>query len=106
MNQQHQQPWINQQQQPQSEQPVVKSPIKKKGKGKAKMKDDVLMEKVIRIKWPPSDEVLMAKAWVQISECPIVANNQNQNAYWGRIADHYNAGGPQVPRQAHGLRSH
>ncbi|KAI3695180.1 hypothetical protein L1987_78169 [Smallanthus sonchifolius] len=63
-------------------------------------------KKSIHIKWPPSDEVLLTKGYIFISEDPIIGNNHNNAEYWGRIADYYNKEGPKVPRIAHNLRSH
>ncbi|KAI3683459.1 hypothetical protein L1987_83962 [Smallanthus sonchifolius] len=87
----------------------IKVSRKKKGKTKINTKETAPadeQEKSNRIKWPPSDKVLLTKGYIFISEDPIIENNQNNAEYWGRIADYYNNEGPKVPRIAHNLRSH
>ncbi|KAI3817872.1 hypothetical protein L1987_11672 [Smallanthus sonchifolius] len=92
-----------------SQSPPIKVSRKKKGKTKISTKETAPadeQEKSNRIKWPPSDEVLLTKGYIFISEDPIIVNNQNNAEYWGRIVDYYNNEGQKVPRIAHNLRSH
>ncbi|KAI3686713.1 hypothetical protein L1987_80397 [Smallanthus sonchifolius] len=92
-----------------SQSPPIKVSRKKEGKTKINTKETAPadeQEKSNRIKWPPSDEVLLTKGYIFISEDPIIGNNQNIAEYWARIADYYNNEGPKVPRIAHNLRSH
>ncbi|KAL8244850.1 hypothetical protein R6Q59_011108 [Mikania micrantha] len=102
-----------QMQQPQFQQTqkdVVESPSKVKATNKKKKPSKKVSEndeqpiKTSRQKWPKSDEVLLAQAMLHISENPITGNNQNRDAYWGKIEKYYNGSQPAIPRDAHNLR--
>ncbi|KAD3066604.1 hypothetical protein E3N88_34484 [Mikania micrantha] len=96
----------------QTQKDVVESPSKVKATNKKKKPSKKVSEndeqpiKTSRQKWPKSDEVLLAQAMLHISENPITDNNQNGDAYWGKIEKYYNGSQPAIPRDAHNLRSH
>ncbi|KAK6141343.1 hypothetical protein DH2020_024893 [Rehmannia glutinosa] len=43
-----------------------------------------------RTKWTMEEEVHLAKSWVNISQDPIVGNEQKDQAFWKRIGEYYN----------------
>ncbi|XP_021999456.1 uncharacterized protein LOC110896373 [Helianthus annuus] len=69
-------------------------------------KNDEQPTKTSHQKWPQSDEVLLAQGLISTSENPITGNNQNGDAYWGKIEKYYNESEPVIQRDAHNLRSH
>ena len=56
-------------------------------------------------KWTTDEEVFLAKAWVHVSTCPKVGNQQKSDSFWGRILDHFKQNVPDTLRTFHGLNT-
>ncbi|XP_042046305.1 uncharacterized protein LOC121792426 [Salvia splendens] len=59
------------------------------GKGKGKVADDEGPKK-----YSPQETLWLAKNFVDVSEDPIVGNQQSGKAFWERIAEKYNVSRP------------
>ncbi|XP_022024996.1 glutathione S-transferase T3-like [Helianthus annuus] len=103
---QMQQPQFQQTQEDLVESPSKAKPQKKKPSKMMTQKNDEISTPTSRQKWPQSDEVLLAQGVISTSMNPIIGNNQNAEAYWGKIEKYYNENEPVVPRDAHNLRTH
>ena len=55
--------------------------------------------------WTTEDEVALAKAWVHISTCPKIGNQQKSASFWGRILEHFSQNVPNHERTHHGLNT-
>ena len=42
-----------------------------------------------RVKWSYKEDVLLAQAWMNVSQDPIIGANQNMDNYWKRVKTSY-----------------
>ena len=61
--------------------------------------------KVGKKNWTTDEEVFLAKAWVHVSTCPKVGNQQKSDSFWGRILEHFKQNVPDTLRTFHGLNT-
>ncbi|XP_073119766.1 glutathione S-transferase T3-like [Henckelia pumila] len=47
-----------------------------------------------RSSWTKVEDEVLARSFVTISDDPIIGNDQNTNAFWGRVASYYNENRP------------
>nr|XP_043616365.1 glutathione S-transferase T3-like [Erigeron canadensis] len=59
--------------------------------------------KTKRENWTPAQEVALAQAWVQISECKKYGNEQKADGFWRRVLEHYTTLVGPTTRTIHGL---
>ena len=55
--------------------------------------------------WTEEQEVALAKAWVQVSECKKFGNDQKCDSFWNRILEHYTTTLGSTSRTFHGLNT-
>ena len=55
--------------------------------------------------WLTDEEVALAKAWVHISTCPKVGNQQKSESFWKRILDHFKITVGNTNRTHHSLNT-
>jgi len=58
-----------------------------------------------RENWPPSQEVALAQAWVQISTCQNIGNEQSRDGFWKRVLDHFKSNVGSTTRTFHSLNT-
>ncbi|KAJ0443693.1 hypothetical protein HanIR_Chr16g0823611 [Helianthus annuus] len=61
-----------------------------KGKGKRphkKKADTTTRAKKNVISWESDEEYALTRAWIDVSEDPVIANNQSKSVFWARIRD-------------------
>ncbi|XP_022015367.1 glutathione S-transferase T3-like [Helianthus annuus] len=67
-------------------------PETQKGKGKAKRAHKKKVETNTRTKknvqtWEPEEEYALTRAFIDVSEDPVIANNQSKTVFWNRIRE-------------------
>ncbi|XP_035841363.1 uncharacterized protein LOC110916467 [Helianthus annuus] len=67
-------------------------PETQKGKGKAKRAHKKKVETNTRAKknvitWEPEEEYALTRAFIDVSEDPVIANNQSKTVFWNRIRE-------------------
>ena len=55
--------------------------------------------------WLTDEEVALAKAWVHISTCPKVGNEQKSVSFWGKILEHFTITMGNTNRTHHSLNT-
>ncbi|KAK9048297.1 hypothetical protein SSX86_032740 [Deinandra increscens subsp. villosa] len=102
---QSQPPQATQSQPPQSEDGPSQGRVRGRGRG-GRGRGRTTTPKASRIKWPQSDEVLMAQAVYESLEDSILSTNQSTNDSWFKVHKHYSTSNPQVPRDQDNLKAH
>ncbi|XP_035830167.1 glutathione S-transferase T3-like [Helianthus annuus] len=67
-------------------------PETQKGKGKAKRAHKKKVETITRAKknvimWEPEEEYALTRAFIDVSEDPVISNNQSKTVFWNRIRE-------------------
>ncbi|XP_021988656.1 uncharacterized protein LOC110885283 [Helianthus annuus] len=67
-------------------------PETQKGKGKAKRPHKKKVETTTRVKknvitWEPEEEYALTRAFIDVSEDPVISNNQSKTVFWNRIRE-------------------
>ena len=55
--------------------------------------------------WSTDEEVALAKAWVHVSTCPKVGNEQKSVSFWGKILEHFTITMGSTNRTHHSLNT-
>ncbi|PWA57844.1 hypothetical protein CTI12_AA403720 [Artemisia annua] len=55
--------------------------------------------------WTSDEEVALAEAWVHISTCKKVGNEQSRDSFWKRILDHFKENVKDTTRTYHSLNT-
>ena len=61
--------------------------------------------KADKVAWTTAQEVALAKAWIYVSTCPKVGNQQRREKFWERITEHFTQNVKGITRTHHSLNT-